>query len=555
MKRIVSIAAAITAVTLGASPHPAAQAARGPRAQEANPKLVVLIAVDQMRGDYPVRYASLMSKGIKRLTTEGAWFKEAAYPYLNTYTCVGHNTIGTGTLPYQHGMMQNVWFDRQTQKTVTCTSDATVTDITTTGPATGVGDSAVRNMQPALADVMRRDLHSRVVTMSMKARAAIGLAGHGGDAVIWLDERGALETSSAFGSVMPAWAMAFAKANPSSGYSDKVWEPMFPPDRYQYTDTPPGEKPGNGWSAPFPHALGNSADRSFFAHFEGSPFGDEYLEQMAEYAVDQMKLGQQDTTDVLGISFSSLDVVGHTFGPRSHEVQDLLAHLDITIGKLLDHLDTTVGKGNYVLGLSADHGVADVPEQVEGGLRVMPPTVTAAIETALKPLLGDGPFVDSNLGNDLYFKPGVYEKVSANPRALAAIRTAVLGVPGMARVITKSEVEQPGTRTSKDAILRAAALSYYPGRSGDLMLVTKPNVIYGTTTTTHGSPYYYDQHVPVILFGHGIKAVASTASATPADLAATIAPIVGVKLPSPDGRVLTAALSAVPARNAGKSRN
>jgi hypothetical protein len=116
-------------------------------------------------------------------------------------------------------------------------------------------------------------------------------------------------------------------------------------------------------------------------------------------------------------------------------------------------------------------------------------------------------------------------------------------------------VEKPGTRTSKDAILRAAALSYYPGRSGDLMLVTKPNVIYGTTTTTHGSPYYYDQHVPVILFGHGIRTVASTAPATPADVAATIASIVGVKLPSPDGRVQAAALTAVPARKAGKSRN
>jgi predicted AlkP superfamily pyrophosphatase or phosphodiesterase len=543
MKRNVLVVAAALAVTLGVAPHPSAQAARATQVPASRPKLVVVIAVDQMRGDYPVRYASLMTKGIKRLTTEGAWFKNAAYPYLNTFTCVGHNTIGTGTLPYQHGMMQNVWFDRETQKPVACTSDASVTDMTTTGPASGVGDSAVRNLRPTLADLMRRDLHSRVVTMSMKARAAIGLAGHGGDAVIWLDERGALETSSAFGSSMPGWAVAFAKGNASGQYAGKIWEPMFPPDRYQYSDTPPGEKPGNGWSAPFPHAIGEVADRTYFAHFEGSPFGDEYLENMAEYAVDQMKLGQQDTTDFLGISFSSLDVVGHTFGPRSHEVQDLLAHLDITLGKLLDHLDAKIGAGNYVLGLSADHGVADVPEQVEGGMRVMPPTVTAAVESALKPFFGEGPFVASNLGNDLYFKPGVYEKVAGNAGALAAVRAAVLRVPGMARVIAKSEAEKPGTRTSKDPILRAAALSYYPGRSGDLLLVTKPNVIFGTTTTTHGSPYYYDQHVPVILFGNGVKGGVRTAPATPADVVATIASIIGVKLPSPDGRVQTSALN------------
>jgi predicted AlkP superfamily pyrophosphatase or phosphodiesterase len=543
MKRFVTTLAAAAAFTLGTTPHPTAQTA--PAHQ---PRLVVVIAVDQMRGDYPERYNSILTKGLKRLTTQGAWFKNAAYPYLNTYTCVGHNTIGTGTLPYQHGMMQNVWFDRETEKTVACTSDATVTDVSASGPVSGVGDSAVRNLQPTLADIMRRDLHSRVVTMSMKARAAIGLAGHGGDGVIWLDERGALESSAAYGSTLPAWAVAFEKANPSSRDADKVWERMLPLNRYQYTDDPVGEKPGNGWTAPFPHALGPAGDRRYFAHWEGSPWGDEYLEQMAEYAVDQLKLGQQDTVDFLGISFSSLDVVGHTFGPRSHEVQDMLAHLDLTLGKLLDYLDQKVGAGNYVLGLSADHGAADVPEQVQGGGRVMPPTVTAAIEGALKPILGEGPFVDSNLGNDLYFKPGVFEKVMANPRAMAAIRTAVSNVPGMARVISRTEVEKPAARTSNDRILRAAALSYYPGRTGDLMLVTKPNVIYGTTTTTHGSPYYYDQHVPVILFGSGIKAGVRTTPATPADLVATIASIVGVKLPSPDGRVQSSALSATPAR-------
>ena len=543
MKRIVSIVAAAVAVMLGPAPHPAAQTARSVR-----PKLVVLIAVDQMRGDYPERYSSILTKGLKRLTTDGAWFKNAAYPYLNTYTCVGHNTIGTGTLPYQHGMMQNVWFDRETEKSVACTSDSKITDMTSAGAVGGVGDSAVRNMRPTLADIMRRDLHSRVVTMSMKARAAIGLAGHGGDAVIWLDERGALETSAAYGSTMPGWAVAFEKANPSSRDAGKVWERMLPLDRYQYTDDPVGEKPGNGWSAPFPHALGPAGDRTYFAHWEGSPWGDEYLEEMAEYAIDQMKLGQQGTVDFLGISFSSLDVVGHTFGPRSHEIQDMLAHLDITLGKLLDHLDQKVGAGNYVIGLSADHGVADVPEQVQGGGRVMPPTVTAAIEGALKPIFGNGPFVDANLGNDLYFKPGIYEKVIANPHAMDAIKTAVLGVPGMGRVLTKAQVEKPAARTSSDAVLRAAALSYYPGRTGDLILVTKPNVIYGTTTTTHGSPYFYDQHVPVIFFGSGIAPGARTTPATPADVVATIASIVGVKLSSLDGHVQASALRAAPAR-------
>ena len=200
MTRFVCVLALAFAIVPGS--HPAAVA------QTAKPKLVVLIAVDQMRGDYPERYAALMTKGFKRLTTDGAWFTQAAYPYLNTYTCVGHHTIGTGTFPYQHGMIQNVWFDRETGKTTTCTSDPKSTDLTAEGAVAGIGDSGVRNEMPSLADVMRRDLKSRVVTMSIKARSAIGLAGHGGDSVTWLDEKGAPETSTMYSQALPAWAAA-----------------------------------------------------------------------------------------------------------------------------------------------------------------------------------------------------------------------------------------------------------------------------------------------------------------------------------------------------------
>jgi arylsulfatase A-like enzyme len=224
-------------------------------------------------------------------------------------------------------------------------------------------------------------------------------------------------------------------------------------------------------------------------------------------------------------------------------VQDVLAHLDATIGRLLTFLDEKVGAGNYVLGLSADHGVADVPEQVADGARVLPPTVTAAIESAMKPYFGDGPFVASNLGADVYLKPGVYAKLAANRQALGAVRKAVLSVPGVARVITSGEVARPEARRSKDALVRAVALSYYPGRSGDLIVITKPDVLFGNAATTHGTPQPYDQHVPVILFGQGIKGGVQAGAATPADLVATLASMIGVKLPSPDGRVLGAALA------------
>jgi predicted AlkP superfamily pyrophosphatase or phosphodiesterase len=514
-------------------------ATRAPiRAQASRPKLVVFIAVDQMRADYPVRYASEFDKGLHRLTSEGAWYRNAAYPYLNTITCVGHSTLGTGTLPFRHGMIQNAWYDRESGRSVTCTNDSKVSDVSSAGVAGGPGDSAARLLMPTLAEIMRRDLHARVVTISIKARAAIGLAGHTGDAVLWMGSHGDLQTSTAYTPTLPAWAEAFERANPVDAEVGKVWERSLPVDRYQYPDDPPGEKPGDGWSASFPHPLGTIVDPAFYRHWERSPYGDEYLEALAERAIDALHLGAEDHPDFLGISFSSPDIVGHAFGPRSHEVQDVLVRLDATLGKLLAHLDEKVGAGQYVLALSADHGVADVPEQIEKGGRVLTPTVSAAIEAALKPAYGDGPFVAANLGTDVYLKTGVYDRLRHDAAKLHAVERAIERVPGIERVLTSDQLASSAARRSKDREIRAAALSYFPGRSGDLIVEPKPRWIFGTSTTTHGTLNSYDQQVPVILFGAGIRAGERSDRATPADIAATLAAMVGVRLPSPDGRVL-----------------
>jgi predicted AlkP superfamily pyrophosphatase or phosphodiesterase len=520
----------------------------GPRvpAQTArsSPKLVVVLVVDQMRGDYPVRYASLLDKGLHRLTTTGAWYRQAAYPYMNTVTCVGHSTIGTGSFPYKHGMVQNVWFDRESGHQVACTNDERAIDETAKGPVSGTGDSAARMLVPTFAETMRRDLHARVVTMSMKARSAIGLAGHTGDAVLWLSPTGELETSSAYGATIPQWAAAFGQGNPISNDSEKVWERTLPVDRYQYSDDPPGEKPGAGRTALFPHPLGKAADARFFQYWEQSPYSDEYLEKLAEDAIDTLHLGAEDHPDFLGISFSAIDVVGHAFGPRSHEVQDTLVRLDATINKLIAHLDEKVGKGNYVLALSADHGAADVPEQVPGAGRVQSPTVTATIENALKTAYGDGKYVEANEGTDVYLKPGVFDRLQHDKPTLAVVVAAIMHVPGVERVITAPQVASSAVRASKDHELRAAAFSYFPGRSGDLFVIPKAGWIFGNSTTTHGTPHDYDQHVPVIFYGAGIRPGLRNEAASPADVAVTLASMVGVHLQSPDGHVLASAIQA-----------
>ena len=264
--------------------------------------------------------------GLKTLTEKGAWFKNAAYPYLNTVTCAGHSTLGTGTLPYKHGMVLNAWFDRDSGKTMTCTQDGSVTEVSATD-IPGIADSAKNVKQPSLAELLHKD-KGRVVTMSIKPRSAIGLAGHHADSVTWYDERGNWETSTAYSSSLPLWLTAFVKGNPVERDAGKIWERTLPADRYRYADDAPGEASVAGWTNVFPHPLGAAGDRGYYAHWLTSPYANDYLEQMAEAAVDSFKLGNGKATDFLGISFSALDTAGHAYGPRSHEVQDVLVRLD-----------------------------------------------------------------------------------------------------------------------------------------------------------------------------------------------------------------------------------
>jgi predicted AlkP superfamily pyrophosphatase or phosphodiesterase len=379
--------------------------------------------------------------------------------------------------------------------------------------------------------------------MAVKARSAIALAGHEADAVIWLDERGAWETSSAFAREPLGWVANFVKANPIDRDADKTWDRLLPADRYTGADDAPGEGRPNGWTSTFPHALGVGGDRLYYARWIMSPYADAYVEQMAEAAIDENKLGQGETTDFLGISFSTLDVIGHSFGPRSHEMQDELARLDGVLGRLLAHLDEKVGAGKYVLALSADHGVADIPEQVQGGGRVVTSVLRGSIDAVLKQAgYGDGPFVAAVAASDVYLNAGVYDRLRQDSKTRKAVVEGLLRLSGVARVLTADEVSSADARTSKDPQIRATALSYFAGRSGDLIVIPKENWIIGTSVTTHGTLNPYDQRVPVVLFGAGIRPGPRTEAATPADIAPTLAAIAGVKLASPDGKVLTPAL-------------
>jgi predicted AlkP superfamily pyrophosphatase or phosphodiesterase len=561
ISRVLTLAlAGLTLVASGAraqTPKTAAAAEKKAEKPAARPKLVVLLVVDQMRGDYVDKFRGQWTGGLKRLLTEGAWFRAAAYPYAATETCPGHSTISTGSFPASHGMVANAWWDREQQKMVTCTSDPNAKNAAYAGGSTKGGDSAWRMQLPSFADELKFQSGgaTRVVTFSLKARSAITMAGHQGDAVTWIDPSGALVTSSVFGTA--PFLEEFAKKYPVAQDFERTWSLSLPQTAYFYDDTAVGAATVDGWTTTFPHPLrgkegSTSADAAFYEQWFTSPFADTYLTKLAETAVDSLGLGKSGATDFLGVSYSSVDYVGHTFGPRSREIQDILARLDKDLGDLFTFLDQEVGAGNYVVALGADHGVAPIPVDmqktgVDAGVLSLP-ELQARIEKALEPMNYTKPVIARVAGNELYFSEGVYGRLKEDPAAMKAVVNAILAMPGVAAVYRAEEL---GNGTTPIAQTRkAVVLSYFAGRSGDLYVLQKPYWLMDNSTdgskrvtgTSHGTPYNYDQHVPVFFMGFGIQPGEYFEQVTPADIAPTLAALTGVTLATRDGRALAEAL-------------
>jgi len=543
--------------TAGQAP-PLRVAVPKPAKSPARPKLVVLLVVDQMRADYVDKFLGQWTGGLKRLVEEGAWFREAAYPYAATETCVGHATISTGAFPATHGMVANAWWDRKDQRMVTCTADPDpkVKNIGYAGAAPQGADTALRMAVPSFAEELKFQTSgaTRVVAFSLKARAAITMAGHKADAATWFDG-GAWVTSSPYG-IQP-FIEEHTKSHPVTADFGKTWALSLSEKAYWFDERALGAVPPNGWDLTFPHPLrGKSGvsepDPEFYNQWASSPYADTALTELAEKAVDALNLGKAAGTDFLAVGYSSVDYVGHAFGPRSREIQDVLVRLDKDLGNLFAHLDAKVGRGNYIVALSADHGVVPIPEDMQttgadaGLLRL--PELRERMEKALAGFKYPKSPIASVSGSDIYFAPGVYEKLQHDPAAMQAALNAALGEPGVAAVYRAEELrDRPATQSPT---IRAFANSYFPGRSGDLFILPKPYWLLDSTPvgkprsygTGHGVPYNYDQHVPVLLMGFDIQPGQYFQPVTPADIAPTFAALCGITLASRDGHILAEAL-------------
>jgi predicted AlkP superfamily pyrophosphatase or phosphodiesterase len=405
-------------------------------------------------------------------------------------------------------------------------------------------------MSPSLADELRSQRPgARVVTLSMKARSAIGLAGHGGDAVTWFEETagvGSFVTSRAFAADPVPAVRAFLTRDSFESDFGKFWMLRDPREAYRNPDAGVGERPRQPWTGLFPHEIrGTTGSRDdAVALWRASPFSDAYLARMAADLIRAFALGTRDTTDFLGVSFSSSDTVGHPFGAASRELEDTVARQDDLLGALIRQLDTAIGRNRYVLALSADHGVGDVPV-VRGTGRVASEDIRERIEEILISRFGPPPTNTRYIvsaGDFVRFADGIFDRIRADAGLMATIERAVLTIPGVERVLRRDMLSE----RSSDPLVRAAALSLFDGRSGDLIIVPKPYWPLGGRAVaeagSHGAPYDYDQRVPLILFGGGIKAGRLERAATPADIAPTLARVAGIQMPKAEGRVLGEAL-------------
>lgn len=516
--------------------------------QPEQPKLVVGIVVDQMRQDYLYRYAETFGEGgFKRLMKEGFYLSNAHYNYVPTYTGAGHASIYTGTTPAIHGVIGNDWYDKVNRKRVYCVADDRQRAVGSTASAQGKM-SPHQLLTTTITDELKLATGGRgkVISLSDKDRGAILPGGHMADGVYWYDETtGRMITSSFYMDKLPAWVEEFNARNLPDQYLNGTWNMLLPKEKYQSSgpDNSPYEAKYNSETkSTFPYDL--KALRKSNGNYDllsNTPFSNDFLTEMAKTAIDAEQLGTDSWTDFLCISYSAPDKVGHRFGPRSVEQQDLYSRLDRNIEDLLKKLDARVGIGNYILFLTSDHGVSDVPQlltdkRVPGGY-IRQEDLKARLAELMQQYFQGKPVIESITNEQIYLN---HELFRGDPKgggvewmvSLELISNFLVQQQGIAHAFTRNLIRQGDFNEGgiKGMVIRG----YHEKRSGDIVVVPEPNWLDQSrvTGTTHGSPYAYDTHVPVIFFGKGIQPGRSATLHSVTDIAPTLAVLLQTAFPS-----------------------
>ncbi len=524
----------------------------------APPKLVVGIVVDQMRADYLYRYWDNFGEGgFKRLVGEGSFQRDAHYDYGPTHTGPGHASIYTGTTPRDHGIALNDMYMRATGRMMNCVQDDSVRGVGVGGPRSA---RSPRNLWAGtIADELelRTGRRSRTVGVAFKDRGAILPLGRMGDAAYWFfeDSLGRFATSTWYMQALPDWLTSFNERGLVAHELSGTWKPLLPLERYhqvmpddnRYEARLPGT---TAPKLPVPLAEAFAASGRNMELMKLIPGALTITTELALAALEGEGMGTDAITDLLAISYSATDEIGHEMGVRALETEDMYLRLDRELARLLSGLDKLVGAGEYTVFLTADHAAVDVPAylQAEGaaaGYVEMAPLV-AAVEKAASARFGAGPWVRRRVKEQLYLNDSLVVARGVDRAALEqVVAEAVRSFPGVAEAFTSADLALPALSSARYAMLQRG---HVRGRSGDVCFMLRPGHLPAwpgmlRQGTEHGSTWNYDTHVPVLFFGKGVRPGEVLERTAITDIAPTVCALVGMAPPNASiGRIVPAVL-------------
>ena len=525
-----------------------------------SPKLVLQVTVDQLRGDLPTRYYERLGEGgFRYLWENGVVYANAHHAHANTETIVGHSTLATGTHPSIHGMIGNIWFDRESGFTTyniedpdyqLLTEGADVDDDAEIDPTQRAARSEGRSPASILVTTFSDELsssnggQSKVFGVSVKDRGAISLAGHSGKAFWFSKAIGQFVTSSYYYDSYPQWVVNWNSQDIPGRYGQTHWSLLNADEGYTFSDSDdrPWEVDLGGFGRIFPHAYGDKSGKYFTTMLTTSPAGDEITLDFAKALIVEEQLGQDDVTDYLSISFSSTDYVGHLFGASSLESEDNILRLDQTLTGLFEFVGEKVGLDNTLIVLSADHGGPDSPGYLNSlGIPagyVDPKTWdTQEAINRLKVEFGiNGKIMETYNHPYIFFSEEVLNNTSIDKEALEeAVSLELSRFPGVAMAVSSTALRKGNVPDTGlyDSVLK----NFHPKRSGEIYVVFEPNWFINdfdglVVASTHGSPWPYDTWVPIVFAGMNIEPGKVMRKVHTVDIATTLSAYVGVKPPS-----------------------
>ena len=504
----------------------------------ARPKLVVGVVVDQMRYDYWYRYFDKYSEGgFKRLLREGFNCRNHHYHYALTVTAAGHASVYTGSTPAIHGIVGNDWYDQKLGKGMYCVADSTVQSV---GTSNSAGKMSPKNLLVStITDQLRigNNFQGKTIGVAIKYRGAILPAGHTANGAYWFDSRtGNWITSTFYMNDLPQWVKDYNARKRPSELMKQNWNTLLPIE--QYTESTADDKPyeakiAGAKKSVFPYDLAGIAGDAY-GILASTPHGNTITKEIALEAIKNENLGKGTATDFLAISFSTPDYVGHAFGPNSVEEQDIYLRLDRDIAEILTSLDKQVGKGNYLFFISADHAVMDVVElwkqnRLPAG-RLNIGQIVAAAKAALKEKFGEGDFITISENYQIYLNHATLEAKKLEVADVCkVIRKRLLDFDGIADVLNLHDL---GNANINEYLLTLYKNGTHVKRSGDIQMVIEPGWMSGSSTATHGAPYNYDTHIPLLFYGWGIKPGETFGRTSVADTAPTLAALLKILEPS-----------------------